>query len=382
MILLALIWTLGGSTEERAADKAAQAVARIQGQIRSIDIRLNHLTDKLDELGGSSLKLSDEIEQLELKRTLIVTKIERHALELQEAGEKIKRNEAQRAELDMEADAQRERIGHRLRQLYKRGKLGHSQILLKQSRRAELINAYHYAKVMTRRDNDALAAFQHTIREIDRVTHELEDFRANAEQARRDMAQQRTELQSVLDQRTRRLAQIRAESGENQRLLNELELEKDEMLVFVRRIVDADADPMDVRLPITRYKGKLEWPAKGRVIQNFGIFRDPVFQTKQRRNGVDLAVPLGTPVKTVYSGRVIFADWFKSYGNVVIVDHGEKIISFYAHLDKLDVARGDFVDKGKVIGSSGDSGSLDGPMLHFEIREETEPVDPLTWLRR
>ncbi len=382
MIVWALIWTLWGSTEERAADKAAQAVARIQGQIKSIDVRLNHLTDKLDDLGGSSDKLTDEIEQLELKRTLIVTKIERHELELQEAGEKIKRNEAQRAELDLEAEVQRVRIGHRLRQLYKRGKLGHSQILLKQSRRVELINAYHYAKVMTRRDNLELAAFHKTILEIDRVTSELKDFRANAEQSRRDMAQSRTELQLVLDQRNRRLEQIRSESGENQRLLNELELEKDEMLVFVRRIVDADSDPMDVRLPITRYKGKLEWPARGRVIQGFGTFRDPVYLTKQRRNGIDLALPLGAQVKTVYSGRVIFADWFKSYGNVIIVDHGEKIISFYAHLDKLEVARGDFVDKGKVIASSGDSGSLDGPMLHFEIREETEPVDPMTWLKR
>ncbi len=382
MILLALIWTLWGSADERPADKAGEAVARIQGQIRSIDIRLNHLTDKLDELGGSSHKLSDEIEALELKRSLVATKIERHALELQQAGEQIKQNETRRVGLEQESATQRQHIGYRLRQLYKRGKLGHSQIMLKQSRRSELINAYHYAKVMTRRDHDALAAFQQTIAEIDQVNRELEDFRANAEQARRDMAAQRSELQRVLDQRTRRLDQIRAEAGENQRLLNELELEKDEMLVVVRRIVDADSDPMEARLPITRYKGRLEWPARGRILQGFGVFRDPVFMTKQRRNGIDLAVPLGTPVKAVYSGRVIFADWFKGYGNVVIVDHGDKVISFYAHLDKIEVARGDFLDKGKTLGSSGDSGSLDGPMLHFEIREETEPVDPLGWLKR
>ena len=139
---------------------------------------------------------------------------------------------------------------------------------------------------------------------------------------------------------------------------------------------------MDLRVPISRYQGRLPWPAKGRITRKFGVYKDPEFNTRQRQNGIDIAMPIGTPVTTVYSGRVLYADWFKSYGNVVIVDHGEKVVSFYAHLSDIAVTRNAFLEKDALIGTSGDTGSLDGAMLHFEIRRQTEPENPLDWLKR
>ena len=90
----------------------------------------------------------------------------------------------------------------------------------------------------------------------------------------------------------------------------------------------------------------------------------------------------GNPVRAVYRGRVAFADWFQNYGLVVILGHGNDYYTIYGHLERVQVRTGEFVDAGAEIGTVGDTGSLDGPSLYFEIREGSDAIDPEAWLRR
>jgi murein hydrolase activator len=98
------------------------------------------------------------------------------------------------------------------------------------------------------------------------------------------------------------------------------------------------------------------------------------------QNGVDIEAPSGAPVRAVAPGRVVHAGWFKGYGNLVIVDHGDGYHTLVAHLTAMQTAMGEEVDAGDVLGTVGDSGSLKGPYLYFEIREKGRPVDPRPWL--
>jgi len=100
------------------------------------------------------------------------------------------------------------------------------------------------------------------------------------------------------------------------------------------------------------------------------------------QNGVDVEAPAGAPVRAIAPGRVVHAGWFKGYGNLVIVDHGEGYHTLVAHLASMQTAMGEEVDAGTVLGTVGDSGSLKGPYLYFEIREKGRPVDPRPWLGR
>ncbi|RME20690.1 MAG: M23 family metallopeptidase, partial [Deltaproteobacteria bacterium] len=109
--------------------------------------------------------------------------------------------------------------------------------------------------------------------------------------------------------------------------------------------------------------------------------RDERFGTVTVHHGLDLKAPAGSPVRAVYSGKVVFADWFEGYGLMVVIDHGGGYFSLYAHLDRLEVSKGQKVRKGQLLGGVGETGSLKGPYLYFEIRNRGKPVDPAKWIR-
>ena len=117
--------------------------------------------------------------------------------------------------------------------------------------------------------------------------------------------------------------------------------------MMVRKLTEDDPNPLKYQIDINRYKGRLKWPSNGKLLRRFGIYRDPEFGTKRKQNGIQVALPKGRKIKSVYSGKIVYADWFKSYGNLVIIDHGNKVISFYAHCDSFLVEKGQIIEKGR-----------------------------------
>jgi septal ring factor EnvC (AmiA/AmiB activator) len=128
-------------------------------------------------------------------------------------------------------------------------------------------------------------------------------------------------------------------------------------------------------------RGRLAWPAEGKVVAEFGTQVHPRFGTKTFRNGIDIEVAEGTNIVVVYPGHVMYTGWFRGYGNLIIVDHGNDYYTLYAHAADIRVAEGDDVKQGQIIGTVGDTGSLQGPRLYFEVRHQGKPQDPEQWLR-
>jgi septal ring factor EnvC (AmiA/AmiB activator) len=129
------------------------------------------------------------------------------------------------------------------------------------------------------------------------------------------------------------------------------------------------------------WRGRLLWPADGKVVGGYGAQVHPRFGTKTFRNGIDIDVAEGTSIVAVYAGRVLHTGWFRGYGNLIIVDHGGEYYTLYAHVADVKVKEGDEISQGQVIGTVGDTGSLQGPRLYFEVRHEGKPQDPAQWLR-
>ena len=123
-------------------------------------------------------------------------------------------------------------------------------------------------------------------------------------------------------------------------------------------------------------------PVAGRVRAGFGRQVDPEFKTATLRTGIEIAAPAGTAVNAIAAGRVLFAGWFRGYGQMVILDHGSGDLSVSGYLDEIRVAAGDSVAAGQPIGSVGETGSSSGPGLYFEIRHDGKAVDPQLWLAK
>ena len=143
------------------------------------------------------------------------------------------------------------------------------------------------------------------------------------------------------------------------------------------------ADPKTKRRIVSILKkGALLWPVDGRVVAFFGRQKHPTFNTYISKKGIEIEAREGSAIKAVFGGNVVFADWLKGYGLVVILDHHNGFFSFYAHASKLLVQRDDGVAGGDVIGHTGASGLTDKTILYFELRKGTRPVDPQKWLVR
>ena len=129
-------------------------------------------------------------------------------------------------------------------------------------------------------------------------------------------------------------------------------------------------------------KGRLPWPTEGKIVTGFGAQVHPRFGTRTFRNGVDIEAAVGREVLAVHGGHVIYTGWFKGYGNLIIVDHGNEYYTLYAHIADIEAKEGDDVRQGQRIGTVGDTGSLAGPRLYFEVRYQGRPQDPEQWLRQ
>jgi septal ring factor EnvC (AmiA/AmiB activator) len=122
-------------------------------------------------------------------------------------------------------------------------------------------------------------------------------------------------------------------------------------------------------------------PVRGNIVETFGKHKHPEFNSYTFSKGLSIAAGAGTEIKAIYDGSVIFADYFKGYGNMVIVDHGGGYFSLYAHASKITKKVGAEVVRNETLGTVGDLDSAKGPMLYFEIRYQGKPVDPAGWVR-
>ena len=128
--------------------------------------------------------------------------------------------------------------------------------------------------------------------------------------------------------------------------------------------------------------GQLLWPVKGPLLRRFGRQKHEAFNATVFSTGIEIKAKEGTPVRAAESGRVVFLDWLTGYGRVMIVDHGSSFHSLYGHLQDTAAGVGSRVNRGAVIGTVGDTGSLGAPSLYFEVRHYGQPADPRRYLGR
>lgn len=170
------------------------------------------------------------------------------------------------------------------------------------------------------------------------------------------------------------LARLSTQSAASAKLVADLERADAELERLVSKLQQSERDSLRAR------KGRLPYPVQGTVEVPFGKVVNPRFNTVTFQKGIDLRAPKGSPVSAVAAGSVVFAGWLKGYGNLVIIDHGSGYHTLLGHLDDVEVEVGNEVEEGETVGTLGDTGSLKGAYLYFEIRKRGEAVDPLPWL--
>jgi septal ring factor EnvC (AmiA/AmiB activator) len=230
---------------------------------------------------------------------------------------------------------------------------------------------------------DRLAARQEA---AGRARRELVELRSAVDAERAQVAAQ-------AERRRTLLSETREDRATHERLAGELTEAARRLETLVRSLARrapakravARATPAPAPGPavgLGRERGQLPWPTEGRVVAGFGRETHPRFGTETVRTGIDIEAPEGTPIRAVAPGTVAYRGWLKGYGNLLVLDHGDGYHTLYAHASQILVDEGDQVKGGELIGRVGETGSVEGPRLHFEVRSQSRAEDPQLWLRR
>jgi septal ring factor EnvC (AmiA/AmiB activator) len=280
-------------------------------------------------------------------------------------------------------------LGPRLTARYRLGREGYLRFLLGARSIGEVLRRKRLFNALLEADLDALAVLRFAADGAKAARDELAASRLELALSAQAESDRRAALEVKVVQQKRMLVSVQQERAVHEQAVRELEeaaralsgklsdLGKSSAPVEAVRKPDVD------QTPVRKARGKLVFPVeRGRVEVRFGRTLDPHFGTVTLQRGLDIRAPQGTPVHAVWPGKVVHAGWFKGYGNLLIVDHGDGIFSLAAHLDALEKAVGDEVAAGDEVGTVGDTGSLKGPYLYFELRDGQKPLDPERWLSR
>ncbi len=164
--------------------------------------------------------------------------------------------------------------------------------------------------------------------------------------------------------------------------INELKKYAKKLQNFIDKLPSDQIDFKQLTRKFSTMKGKLPFPVKGKIISKYGRTEHPDLHTFTFLKGIEIKSPFGMEIKSIFNGKVIYADWFKGYGNMIIINHGEHYYSLYAHAEKLFKQVGDIVKKNETVALVGDTNALNGSCLYFEIRHRGKPQNPLGWLKK
>jgi murein hydrolase activator len=346
---------------------------RVRGEIA-------RLKSRLDDVRREKQSAQREFEEVSLEleiRTHELTLATDMAAKL--AAERLA-IEGQIASLTPRIAAQKKALGRRLASVYRFGGLTYLRMLMTIDQQRDPIEALSMLSYLVSRDARLVSHFQAMQQQLAARNAELADRQQRLEAMRRVVEERRAAVATARAQKEQLLVSLRSQESGSQQRLAELE-EKARRLERLINLLSQQEAGGAVAQDIRAFQGALAWPVEGKVVERFGRQRDPKFDTLTNNNGLKIAAAAGLPVKAVFQGTVLFSQWFKGYGNLIILDHGNRVFSLYGNLKSSNVAVGEHVAAGQAIAGVGESEDSPPGFLYFEIRQDNRPEDPQKWLR-
>ncbi|MGZ7458309.1 murein hydrolase activator EnvC family protein [Pseudomonas sp. Ma2-10] len=409
------------------ADERAQTQQQLDATRQDI-AELKKLLGKLQEEKSGVQK---DLKGTETEMGKLEKQVEALQNELKKSEAELQRLDTEKKKLQSARIEQQRLIAVQARAAYQNGRQEYLKLLLNQQNPEKFARTLTYYDYLSQARLEQLKSFNETLRQLANVEKNIAMQQAQLLVQKSSLDSQRDELDKVRKERQQVLAKLNddvkardqklaareqdqtdlskvlktieetlarqareAEQAQKKALIAQQEAEKKRL-----REAQADADVTDAPRkpvkstpgalvsssgqtfggPFASSRGKLPWPVDGRLLARFGETRGGDARTKW--DGVMISASAGSQVHAVHGGRVVFADWLRGAGLLVILDHGNGFLSLYGHNQTLLKAAGDVVKAGESISTVGNSGGQDTPALYFAIRQQGHPSDPAQWCR-
>lgn len=341
-------------------------------RVKAIHEKESSVISQLNKMDRNLSKKEKELKVLNRKLEGVVQKVRKTNEELQLVTQSVETQEAF--------------LEKRLVALYKFGETGMPQIFFSSNSYAEFLNSRRYLASILGQDRELVEDFRKRQTVLGSYREQLKEDERELQALKEQTEKKQAEIRKDRLQKSRLLDSVRGEKRIHLAAIKELETAAAQLQTLLNRLEREirEKAKAEVFIPAGKgfgtFRGKLAFPVEGRILSTFGKNENPKFNTFTVQKGIEIEAAIGAEIRAVYDGRVLYSDWFKGYGKILIIDHGEGYYTLSGHASALLKNVGEEVRGGEGVALVGDTGSLKGPCLYFEIRQRGKPLDPLEWL--
>jgi len=350
-----------------------------QAELKALREKIVQQEKAISRVGEKESAVLKNLQKIRSQLKLKKRELEIYKWNFKNNRKKISSLEPRLKKAEQKIKSHKKTLGLRLRSIYKEGPMFPLRVAFSSNNVTDLMQRLKYTDLIAQQDSQLLQEYLTKLEQIKQDKSSLYKVRAKLVNLKKNTVSKKREIEKTKKEKSVYLKKIKRKKNLSVKVRKELlaasnNLNKliDKLLV---KIVSGEG------LEISDKKGRLNLPLKGRILNKFGRKRVKEYESYIVYNGINVRAQKGTPVKAVFNGRVLYTGELEGYGNLVIVGHGKEYHSLYGHLDSIQVAANKVVRTGEVIALSGDSGSLEGETLYFELRKNGKPIEPVRWFR-
>jgi septal ring factor EnvC (AmiA/AmiB activator) len=353
-------------------NKAKEKYKAVQKEIKS-------KKSKLVQAGKKEKKTLVELHETNKQLNRISKDFRKYRDRMRKTNIKTRKVEADMEALGGKIDKSKSWLEKKLRAMHMYGKYEDIMLVLGASEDfSQVIRRWRYLEVLSKHERGRLEELGKDLGTLKSKRARLKSLYARLKKNEEKIRYTADILSKKKEKKQSILSSVRSRKVAYKKMLKDLNVASRKL----RKVVD-DSGRESVSYAgkdFRKRKGRLPWPVKGQIAINYGTQNDPEFNTPVFRNGVYIIAEDSSVVKASHAGKVVFADWFKGYGQLVILNHGEGYHTLYANLSEIFLKTGDIINIRENIGKVGDTGLLNRPSLYFEIRYKGKPLNPKQWL--
>ena len=372
-LLLAAFIGLGLSLSAIADNQQKKELQQLKTSISSLEKKLRNQRKEKNTLQQQLETIERDIRDLNKKNRNIGKKITKNENDLSLL--KSKKNN-----LEQRIENQRSTIAKQIQAAYKTGNEEPVKLLLNQENPEQLSRILKYYDYLLEARSKKIDQFTADIESLKITLSKIQSIKASLADSRKELEKDQQKLVRNLGKRKTTLNKLSQSLQSNDQQLNQYKKQRDELETVIETVEKAARaiSPAQDYPSFALSKGKLNWPVRGKLKASFGSKRSEYL----RWQGWLISAKEGTNIQSVHYGRVVFSNYLRGFGLLVIVDHGDGYMSLYAHNKELLKETGDWVQSGEIVSRAGNTGGLTNTALYFEVREKGKPVNPRIWLSK
>jgi septal ring factor EnvC (AmiA/AmiB activator) len=342
--------------------------------------RIHGVQRQLNTLRGEARTQEQNLRRSELAIGRLSDDVRKTERAIRDHNQRLSALRDERTQLESSRDHQQSVMQAQLREAWQMGRAQRLRVLFNQENPETLSRHMTWYRYFNEARAEQITHYQQTIARLDAIEPEIVATTETLEAARTQLLAEQKDLDQQQQARKHALAVLNRNIRNTDVELNRLTTQRNALEALLKAVEDSIANltlPSDA-MPFAKARGRLPWPTGGKIAHSYGSARG----SGMRWQGVLIRADSGQAVNAIHHGRVVFADWFRGLGLLVIVDHGDEYLSLYAHNQSLLKEVGEWVSSGERIATVGASGGQAKAGLYFEIRHQGKPENPARWCRK